>query len=140
VDEAVRDAIRPREVITAAVIGMMLIGVFLGTCGYGMVSARGISERRAEIGVRLALGGSVLKVTWEILRNEIVPVVIGLAAGVLASVPASMLARHLVAGVPAARLDGLVFGSVGLLLVPLLICTAPVVRGCQQQPQSLLRP
>ena len=62
-----------------------VLGLLLATIGTYGVTARSVSERQREIGIRLALGGSRLAVWWVIAAASIKAVAVGTLAGALAS-------------------------------------------------------
>ena len=65
------------------------LGLILGTVGvYGVVSYT-VDQRRAEFGVRMALGAEPHRLLWDVVRVGMLPVVLGTLAGVLVSLAAS---------------------------------------------------
>jgi len=68
---------------------------------YGVVSYA-VARRRAEIGIRMALGAGQGRVLRQVLRQGMMPVFAGLAAGALAAVAIGELrVYHAVPGEPA---------------------------------------
>lgn len=66
-----------------------LLGIVLGSVGvYGVVSYS-VHRRRAEFGVRLALGAGPGRLLGTVLRTGLVPVVVGVAAGTAVALFAS---------------------------------------------------
>jgi len=123
--------------ILAAVMG--LLGLTLAVVGvYGVVSFAA-SQRTHEIGIRMALGadrGAILRL---VLRQGLVLVVGGVAAGVaLAWVLTRSMASILVGVSPT---DALTFVTATVLLggIGLWACYAPARRAMQQDPMTALR-
>jgi predicted permease len=72
------------------VMAMLLVGVGV----YGAI-AYGAARRRREVGVRLALGAAPRDVTRLMMREVLLPVMLGLAAGLPVALAASRVARAL---------------------------------------------
>src|SRR5205823_2336634 len=92
-----RSVARERLVSTlTGAFGLMAVAVAcLGL--YAMVSYS-VVRRTNEIGIRLALGASRGNVRWLVLQETIVLVVIGIVAGVLATIPALRFVEALLYG------------------------------------------
>lgn len=79
---------RLSAVLSAFGGGLALVLALLGMYG---VTAYGVSRRRAEIGVRLALGSTPLGVIWLVLSRVVTLASIGTAIGIVVSLWASTL-------------------------------------------------
>jgi predicted permease len=110
-----------------------LILVLAATGIYAVVSYN-VSQRTAEIGVRMALGASGGDVRRQIVREGLRVVVIGAIIGWM---PAAFLYTHLMRG----RLDAPIFGGVplALLLVAAAACWVPARRASRVDPVVALR-
>jgi putative ABC transport system permease protein len=105
---------------------------------YGVISY-GVAQRTGEIGVRLALGASRPNVLGLIVRQGMVPVAIGLGAGLAASIALTrFLGRMLYEITPT---DPITFGAVTvvLALVALLAAYVPARRAARVDPMAALR-
>jgi ABC-type antimicrobial peptide transport system permease subunit len=125
--------------------GMMLYGAFAGlalllaTIGlYGLVSYA-VSQRRQEIGVRMALGATASDVRRLVLLEGLRPALAGMVLGVIAAGFASRLlqAQLFVVG----PLDPVTYASVPvlLMLVAALACYVPALRATRLDPALALR-
>jgi putative ABC transport system permease protein len=105
---------------------------------YGVVSYT-VTQRTAEIGIRMALGANRKEVSRLILLDGIKPAVLGLAAGLLASVALSQILKSLLFGISA--LDGITFLVVPVILATtvILACFAPALRATRIDPIVALR-
>jgi putative ABC transport system permease protein len=105
---------------------------------YGVV-AHSASQRRQEVGIRLALGARPGDVSRLVLREGMWPVLIGLGVGIAAAGGAARGLSSLLFGV--APTDLVTFGSAALLLaaVALAACYLPARRVSRVDPMEALR-
>ena len=93
-----RSLIRPR--VASAALGLFAAAaLLLAAIGVYGVVAYGVSQRRAEFGVRLALGAQPSDVVGLVLRQSLVMVLGGVVAGAALAVPLSSTLRTLLFGV-----------------------------------------
>jgi ABC-type antimicrobial peptide transport system permease subunit len=113
-------------------------GLLLGVLGLAVVLLRNVWERRSELAVLRAVGYRTRTLNRLVLTENVLLLILGLGAGVLAALAA--VAPHLMSGedVPWRRL-GIMLGAV--LIVGLLAATAavmasvrrPIVEGLRQE-------
>jgi len=126
-------------------MGMILLSAFavlaliLASLGIYGVLAYFVAQHRNEIGVRLALGATPLKMLWLVIRKGMGLSLIGVVVGVFASFALTRLMRSLLFGVGAN--DPLTFVAVPLVLlvVSLLACWIPAKRAAKVDPIAALR-
>jgi putative ABC transport system permease protein len=93
-----------------------------------------VAQRTAEIGVRLALGGTSRRVVWQIVAESLRVIVAGAAIGWLL---AFLVAIHLVTGaMPPAILIGV---PAALMAVAAFACWMPAQRAVRLDPVAALR-
>jgi predicted permease len=115
------------------------LGLILAVVGvYGVVSYN-VSQRRHEIGVRMALGASPGVVFRLVLRLIVVLVGGGVLLGSLAALGVTRFLASLLVGV--APWDPLTYASVDalLILVALVACYLPARRATRVDPSTALR-
>ena len=115
------------------------IGLVLACLGiYGVVSYS-VEQRRGEMGIRMALGATASNLQTMVLRQGLMPVVIGLAAGIAAALALGRILRGLLFGVSLA--DPLTLGGVAMVLlaVSALACYLPAIRATRTDPLIALR-
>jgi predicted permease len=124
---------------------MLLFGAFaalamlLAAAGLYGVLSYGVSRRRAEIGVRMALGATGAEVRRLVLRDGMRPAVVGIAVGMPAAALACQLLKGLLFGVPA--IDPVAFAAAPLVLlaVAALASYVPAARAARLDPNITLR-
>jgi putative ABC transport system permease protein len=133
-----RSMTRPR-VASAALGAFAAAALLLAAIGVYGVVAYGVSQRRAEFGVRLALGAEPSDVMRLVLRQSLVMVVGGVVAGAALAVPLSSTLRSMLFGVSPG--DPLTIAAVAALIVAagLLATYVPARRGTRVDPVSALR-
>ncbi len=124
---------------------LILVGVFAGTAlvlaiaGIYGVMAYYVTQRRREIGVRIALGASAVNVLRVVLGQGLVTIVAGMAAGVLGAMALTRGLQSMLFDVTPT--DPLTFASVIVVLVAAaaLACYVPARRGTRVDPIEALR-
>jgi putative ABC transport system permease protein len=138
-DEVVaRSLTRPRIASTALAL-FAAAALLLAAIGVYGVVAYGVSQRRAEFGIRLALGARPTDVVRLVLRQSLTMVAGGILAGTALAVPVSATLRSLLYGVSPG--DPLTMALVALVLVVsgLGASYLPARRGTRVDPVSALR-
>jgi predicted permease len=124
---------------------LVLVGVFgtaalvLATLGVYSVISYLVTQRRQEIGVRIALGAQRGDVLGLVLRQGALLAIIGIVIGALGALFLTRLLKGLVFGV--STTDPLAFGGVVVLLtvVALLASWLPARRAARVDPMDVLR-
>jgi putative ABC transport system permease protein len=111
---------------------LALIGIF------GLVSYT-VAQRHREIGLRVALGATYSRVVSLMLRQALIPAVLGLAAGILGALAASRLLTAFLFGVQAT--DPATFSAtIGLFFCAVFVAALlPALRSFRVDPAVALR-
>jgi predicted permease len=116
-----------------------LLAALLASIGLYGVMAYSVTRRTREIGIRMALGAEQGQVMWMVLREVVMLVTIGIAAGV----PAAWLLKRLIASilfdVPTLDLMAVAGATVLMALVALLAGYLPARRATKVDPMVALR-
>jgi predicted permease len=115
-----------------AALLLTLIGV------YGIVSYN-VEQRKGELGLRLALGAKQGELVLLMMKDGLIPVLIGLGSGLLFSFAIGGLIRALVFGVPATDPGTLTGVSLLLILTAGIACLVPAIRVITLEPASILQ-
>ena len=115
-----------------------VLGLILGTVGvYGVVSYA-VDRRRAEFGIRMALGAEPQRLLGDVLRQGMLPVVVGTLAGVAVSLAASrVLASFLFDVAPTDPASFLTAAGI-LLGAGVLAALVPAARASRTDPAVAL--
>jgi putative ABC transport system permease protein len=124
---------------------MMLFGTFAGlalllaSVGIYGVLAYSVSQRKQELGIRIALGASSGNVAGLVLRQGLLLAGIGVAIGMAAALALTRLMATLIFGVSAT--DPLTFSAVSALLVAIALIASyvPARRAMRVDPMQSLR-
>jgi putative ABC transport system permease protein len=120
------------SIFAAAALGLACVGIF------GVMWST-VRRRRAEIGVRMALGAGPSRVVREILLDGLRLIALGIAIGIVAALGLTRLMASLLFGVPPT--DPATFVGVALILgsAALLACWIPARRASRVDPMTVLR-
>jgi ABC-type antimicrobial peptide transport system permease subunit len=120
-----------------AIAGTMALG--LGILGiYGVISYA-VSQRRREIGIRMALGANKGEVLWMFVRSALVLTGVGTAVGLGAAAALMRLMRTLLFGI--SPLDPITFIAVPIVLIAASVLASylPARRTTEIDPAESLR-
>jgi ABC-type antimicrobial peptide transport system permease subunit len=91
-DERLSEALARPRFYTTIILFLGGFALLLAVTGVYGVAAYSITQRTHEMGVRMALGAAPVRLRIMLVRQSMIPVVVGLAAGVMA---AAALGRYL---------------------------------------------
>jgi putative ABC transport system permease protein len=138
--EGIVDASVARRRLVSSLLGAFsALALSLAAIGLYGVLAFWVTQRRREIGVRMALGARRTDVVRLVLAQAGTLVALGLAAGFAGALGATRLLAGLLFGVTAR--DPFVLAAVPLLVAvtALLACTLPATRAARVDPMVALR-
>jgi predicted permease len=138
-DEVIGRSTADRRFSTTLYLSFAGLALLLATIGlYGLVSYT-VSQRRGEIGVRMALGANASDVRRLVLLEGLRPAMVGMAIGMVAAAFACRLLRTQLFGIEA--VDPTTYASVPIILtaVAALACYLPALRATRFDPAHALR-
>jgi len=132
-------ALMPARLAGAALGVFGLLGLVLASIGMYGVMAYTVSQRRREIGIRMAIGAAGRDVVGMIMRQGLTLVIIGAGVGIAGALGASRLLRGILYS--PSVIDPLTFAGVPLLLtaVAALASWLPARRASGVDPLEALR-
>jgi predicted permease len=139
------DVIMSSEKMARTTFTMMLLGIaavialFLSAVGLYGVIAYLVGQRRAEIGVRMALGARVSEVARLVIMQSVRLTAIGIAIGLVAALVVTRALTSLIWGVEPTDPVTLLFVSLLLLLVAVFASLVPARRAARTDPSEALR-
>jgi predicted permease len=138
-EDIVAESVAERRFQMSLVLLFAVVAMLLASLGiYGVVSYS-VAQRTNEMGVRMALGARPAAIRRMVLRQNLLPVAIGLGAGVCASMALGRLLGSLLYGVSAG--DPItILGVAGLLSAVAAAATLiPARRATHVDPVTALR-
>ena len=138
-DALVNESISRQRMARLVLTVFAAIAVLLASIGlFGLVS-HGVTERRHEIGVRLALGAERRDVLRLVLAGGVLMTLAGISLGLAGAAVVSRALEELLFGVK--PLDGPTFAATPALLlaVSLVACAVPAWRATRIAPATALR-
>jgi putative ABC transport system permease protein len=139
VTELARTSTRIMELVTTIFAGFSLLSLLLAAMGLYGVIARLVSQRTAEIGVRLALGAQISDIMRLIMGAGFRLALIGAGLGLLGSVIANLAIAAVFDGKPSIDFVTLPAVTVLLVLVAVVASWLPARRATRINPIDALR-
>jgi putative ABC transport system permease protein len=138
-DEVLDRQVWREQVASYLVGGFALVALILSALGIHGIVSHGVSTRAREFGVRVALGATPSSLPRLAMREALVPVAAGVAAGVVLAIAAGRMMRSVLVGVSPA--DPWVLGGTTavLALAALVAAWRPAVRTSKLDPAVALR-
>jgi putative ABC transport system permease protein len=138
-DDIIASATAPARFRTTLIGAFALIGLAIASIGlYGIV-AYSVSQRTAEIGVRVAIGASPREVVGLVLREGLALAAAGIAIGIPAAFATTRTFAALLFGVKPTDLFTYITAAVLLIAVALVASYVPARRAASVDPIVALR-
>lgn len=138
-DEYVAQARTKTRFVTSLAGALGGIALLLACIGIYGVTAYSVTQKRSEIGIRMALGAQPSAILRQVLRQTMIFVVPGIAAGVVLSLMLAPLLSSLLFEVGALDPTTFLTVSVFLFVVALVACYIPARRATAIAPLVALR-
>jgi predicted permease len=137
--QQVEDSMTSQTLIARLSAFFGLLALFLACIGiYGLMSYA-VARRTSEIGIRMALGAARSSVLWMVMRESMMMVAIGLAAGLPVALAADRLVSKMLFGLSPTDPLSLAGAALVLLAFTLLASYLPARRAAGVDPMVALR-
>ena len=138
-DDVVKTALAEPLRLRFFLLLFAVLALVLGTVGvYGVVSYS-VARRRGEFGIRMALGAAPGKVLGHVIARGMLPVAIGVGAGLAGSIALSRLLTRFLYEVAPTDPASLASAGVALLAAGVLAALVPAWRAGKVSPVEALR-
>ncbi len=137
--ESFRTRYWSRAVNAGLFLTFAVIALLLAAIGLYAVIAHSVSRATQEIGVRIALGATSRDIRFLVLRQGMLPVVMGLGLGLVASLAFNRLLQSQLFSVSSTDPATYAVTSIVLIAVALLACLIPARRAMRVDPVVALR-
>lgn len=115
------------------------VAVFLSSIGlYGIMSYL-VSRRTGEIGIRMALGAERGEVGWQVMREVLVWIAMGIAVGLPVTLAGGRLVKSMLYGLSGFDLSSLIAAVVVLTMAGIAAGYLPARRASRVEPMVALR-
>jgi ABC-type antimicrobial peptide transport system permease subunit len=138
-DEVFSESIRGPRLLAQLVGGFGILALLLAAIGtYGVLSYM-VTERRREIGIRMALGANPSRVLAQVMKHGLLMTSVGVAAGVAGALGLNRLMTSLLFGVQPTDAGTLAAVILTISLVGVVACGLPAWRASRLDPNVVLR-
>jgi putative ABC transport system permease protein len=133
------ESVMSRRLTTSLLSGFALLAMLLAGGGLYAVLSFVTAGRTQEMGIRTAMGASRGRLIWLVVRGGSVPVLAGIAVGLVGAIALGRIMKSMLFAVNPVDGPTLVGVSVLFLSVALLACFVPAWRAASGDPMAALR-
>jgi ABC-type antimicrobial peptide transport system permease subunit len=139
IEEYLNDALGNERLIAylSGFFGILALG--LASVGLYGVVAYAVAQRTREIGIRMALGAQRRDVVRMVMRESLIPVLIGLCIGLVAALLLARFIASMLYGVAPSDPGSIAIAVAAMLGVALLAAGIPARRAAHVSPMTALR-
>jgi ABC-type antimicrobial peptide transport system permease subunit len=139
IDQMLAQAMWPYRVSGSLFAIFAFIALVMSAVGLYAVMAYSVTQRTAEIGVRMALGAEGRQVSWLILRRGLIQMTVGVTLGLTGAFFLAKVMRSLLVQVTPS--DPVTFAAITVILIVVTICACvfPARRATRVDPLVALR-
>ena len=138
-DTVMDDALALRRFQMRLVSAFALAGLLLACIGIYGVASGAVERRRGELAVRLALGASAGQVRRLVMRQGLLPILVGLVVGLALGVGTARALAAMLFGVAPTQPMVVALVATVVLVAALAACLEPAVRAARTPVASTLR-
>lgn len=134
-----RDTLVEERTFAGLVSFFGALALLLAAIGLYGVMAYAVTQRRHEMGIRMALGARAIDVLRLVIRNGASLALVGIVLGLGGAFAATRLMKSMLFGVTATDVTTFVVVSIAILVVAVLACYVPARRAAKVDPMEALR-
>ncbi len=138
-DSLIRDKAHRHRAPAMLVASLALLGLALSVVGFYGVTAYGVSLRKREIGIRMAVGARTTDAAMAVVRHALATAAIGIAAGLPCSLAATRALASTLFGVAPWYAPALLGGSAVMLAAAAAAALIPAMAAARLDPLAVLR-
>ncbi|HYV14353.1 MAG TPA: FtsX-like permease family protein, partial [Pyrinomonadaceae bacterium] len=138
-DQRLSQSIAPQRFVALLLSLFATLALIQALVGIYGVMSYAVTQRRQELGIRMALGAHPGNILSLVLRRGMKLTLIGMALGLVGAVASTRLLRDMLFGVK--PIDPLTFAAMTVLLIgiSLVACFVPARRATKVDPMNVLR-
>src|SRR6185437_8822195 len=134
-----RDSLRARQFVLALLGAFAAAAIVLAAIGLYGVIAYGVSQRRREFGIRIALGGGRRDIARRVLREGAQLALAGSALGILGALGLGKTMSSILFDISPRDTGTLAIVALMLIAIALAACLVPARRATRVDPAEVLR-
>jgi putative ABC transport system permease protein len=138
-DDLIAQKLVTRKLVSTLVSLFSGAALFLSVIGLYGILAYSVSQRRREIGVRIALGAESLKIVQLVTQQGLNLIGIGLVAGTVVALVCARFIEGMLYGVTATDPISMLIAALVLCLAGCAACLLPALRAVRTNPITALR-
>lgn len=138
-EQSIGSALYPQRVAASLLGAVGAVALLLASVGLYSVMSFAVGRRTREIGLRMALGASRIRVIGMVLRQGLAMLIPGLVLGIVCGLALSWIISSMLVGISAADPLSYLGASLFLSLCAGLACLIPAWRACGVAPNEALR-
>lgn len=138
-EQRLSESIAPQRFVALLLSLFATLALIQALIGIYGVMSYAVTQRRQELGIRVALGAQPGNILTLVLRRGMKLTLIGMALGLIGAVASTRLLRDMLFGIK--PFDPLTFGAMTLLLmcISFVACFLPARRATKVDPMNVLR-
>jgi len=132
-------AVRKERLFAYVVTGFAALALMLACLGIYGTLAYSVTRRTTEIGLRMALGATRWSVLRLVIRESLVPVLVGVACGLGVAFATSTVVESMLFGLTSRDAATMVAGTAALIATAVIAAWLPSRRAARVDPMAALR-
>lgn len=137
--ELVNRSLVQEHMLAVISVGFGGLGLLLATVGLAGTVSHSITRRTKECGIRMALGSQKSELVWMIMRQSLMPVIVGVAIGIPTSLAAMRLLSSVLFGIEPGSPFAVTAAVLALSTAAVISAVVPAIRASRIEPAITIR-